>query len=369
MSNKVKSYDVIVIGLGAMGSSASYHFAKRGLKVLGLEQFDMAHALGSSHGETRLIRKAYFEHPSYVPLLYRSYELWAELEKISGKKLFHQTGLTIFGSKDSKVLQGIRKSSEMYSIPTEENNFQECKKLFPQFEIPEGFSGISEPTGGYLEVEKCVETYCHEAQKLGAELKFHTKVNSWKNENQTFTVETSNGSFYAQYGVFAAGPWTKEHLALPLKVHHVPLYWFEEGAIKNNTSFAFDMPYGFMYGFPAIHGHTKVTIHLPGDEVRNMNEVNRSASSKMTELVVGFVRDHLKCAKATPIKSAVCLYTMSPDTHFIVDHVKDNANLALAAGFSGHGFKFASVIGEAILKLLLKDKTGCDIDFLRQNRF
>ncbi len=366
----MKSYDVIVIGLGAMGSSTSYYFAKRGLSVLGLEQFQMAHAEGSSHGKTRLIRKAYFEHPSYVPLLNRSYELWDALEKVSGKKLFHQTGLTIFGSKESEILNGVRKSSQLYSIPTEELGYLDCKEKFPQFEVPKDFLGISEPSAGYLEIENCIETYCKEALKLGADLKFETKVKAWKNTNKQFTVETSSGSFSAKYGVFTAGPWTNELISdLPLKVHHVPQYWFESSGVKNSTSFAFDMPYGFMYGFPDIKGLTKVAAHIPGDQVLDLTKVNRTPSPKNTQLVTDFVTAHLKCAKNKPVESSVCLYTMTPDQNFIVDLVKDNDNLACAAGFSGHGFKFASVMGETMTQLLLKDKKGCDIAFLRQNRF
>lgn len=365
------SFDVIVLGLGAMGSSAAYHFAKRGLSVLGIEQFSLAHALGSSHGETRLIRKAYFEHPSYVPLLNRSYELWTELEEFSHEKLFHNSGLTIFGAKTSKILKGVRESSRLYGIPIQEHSVKECQTLFEGFVVPEGYEAISEPTAGYLEVEKCIQTYCRAAQGRGAQLVFETKALSWKNSSSGFEVETDQGHFTSRFGVFTAGPWTGDvlkSLALPLKVHRVPQFWFESQGKANRISFAYDMPYGFMYGFPEIVGLNKVAAHTPL-EISHPSTVNRNISSQDLSPTVDFVKAQLGFLKSEVKKASVCLYTMTPDQNFILDTLPDHPNCALAAGFSGHGFKFASVVGEILTQLLLKDRAGCDIDFLKLKRF
>ncbi len=365
-------YDVIVVGLGAMGSAAAYHLTKRGLSVLGVEQYSMAHALGSSHGETRLIRKAYFENSAYVPLLECSYELWNELEKETETSLLHQTGLAIFGAPSSPVLKGSLASSRLFKIPVTEHSHAESVQLFPQFEIPKDFISLVEPSGGYLEVENCVRAFCEASKNRGAELLFETRVKQWKSRGTRFEIETDIGHFSSRYGVFTAGAWTGDvlkSLSLPLKVHRVPQFWFESKATQKEVCFAFDMPYGFMYGFPKINGLQKVAAHIPGEIVFDPATVDRKISENDISLTRQFVGDQLKKFQVDPVKSSVCMYTMTPDSHFILDVLPEKPNCVLAAGFSGHGFKFASSLGEVLTRLLLKDPLGYDINFLRLNRF
>jgi len=369
-------YDCILIGLGAMGSSAAYQLAKKGKKVLGLEQFACAHNRGSSHGETRLIRKAYFEHPDYVPLLQRSYELWNELEKSSGKKLLHQTGLVIFGDpKNSEVIRGVKLSSQKYGIPIEEWDATQISSRFPQASVPDSFIGLYESTGGYLEVENCVQTFCEEAQKLGADLRFHQKVISWKKSPNGFEVSTPQQTFQASHLVLTAGPWMGEFLTnyqSYFKVHRAPLFWFQSGGYfkKENgvPCFAFDTPEGFFYGFTEKDHQVKLALHRALGEVKNPEKEPRELSSEEFQPVREFIATTFKNLDPNPTQSALCFYTQSPDSHFILDKIPNHPDAFFAGGFSGHGFKFSSLVGEVLADWVCQGKTYNPVDFLKMQR-
>lgn len=370
-------FDCIVLGLGAMGSSASYQLAKRKKKVLGLEQFSCAHDRGSSHGETRLIRKAYFEHPDYVPLLERSYELWKELENRSGKRLLHETGLVILGeSNQSQVLAGVKQSSQKYGIPVQLWDSQMIHQLFPQAHVPQNYQGIFEKTGGYLEVENCVRAHCEEAAKLGADLRFKEKILGWKKVGSHFEVTTSKANYIAEKILLTAGPWTAgflKGLEKKFKVHRAPLFWFESnGSFKKEKGvpcFAFDTPEGFFYGFTEKEGMIKLALHLPLQEVPSMDGVERDLTPEDEKPVVDFVKCYLKGINPKPMKKALCFYTMSPDSHFILDRIPQNSGGYFGGGFSGHGFKFSSLIGEVLADWVCEDKTSHPVEFLSMKRF
>jgi len=373
---KRPSFDCIVLGLGAMGSSTAYQLASRGKKVLGLEQFTCAHDRGSSHGETRLIRKAYFEHPDYVPLLERSYELWKELEGRSKKRLLQETGLVIFGEeKKSQILQGVRLSSKQYGIPIEEWDFNEIQKRFPQAKVSSDFIGLYERSGGYLEVENCIKAFCDQAVQLGAELHFEEAVSSWKKTESGFEVTTSKGKYISEQLVITMGAWTGHWLkeAAPhLKVHRVPLFWFEsQGMFKKEEGvpcFAFDVPEGFFYGFTESGGEVKVTIHQPLGVVEDPSQEERKVRQEEMTPVTRFVSQYLNNLNPEPTRSALCFYTLSPDTHFILDAIPDCAGGYWAGGFSGHGFKFASLIGEVLADWVIEQKTKSPVQFLKMGR-
>ncbi|MFM8312921.1 MAG: N-methyl-L-tryptophan oxidase [Deltaproteobacteria bacterium] len=373
---KKTAFDCIILGLGAMGSSTAYQLALRGKKVLGLEQFHCAHDRGSSHGETRLIRKAYFEHPDYVPLLERSYQLWKSLESRSQKKLLHETGLVIFGDeKKSEVLQGVRFSSRKYGIPLEEWTSEEIKQKFPQAELESHWVGLFEPTGGYLEVEKCVRTFCEEASKLGAELRFEEPVKSWRKTDYGFEVVTSRGTFVSQKLVMTLGSWTgnliKESRPF-LKVHRAPLFWFEsEGLFKKEKGvpcFAFDLPEGFFYGFTESSGAVKIALHRALGEVMDPSKESRDVKPEEAKPVIDFVSRYLRGLKHQPNRSALCYYTLSPDTHFILDEIPNCPGGFWAGGFSGHGFKFSSLVGEVLADWVIQQKTENPVQFLEMKR-
>lgn len=370
-------HDVIVLGLGGMGSSSVFHLAQKSVSVLGIEQFEIAHAKGSSHGESRLIRKAYFEHPNYVPLLERSYLLWGELSKASGKKLLHQTGLVIYGpEKGGKVLPGVRSAANLHGLKIEEYSAGECEKRFPKLKVPEGFVGIYEPTGGYLELENSISAYCELAKKNGASLHFNEKVTAWKKEKNTIRVTTDKNEYLTKKLVITAGPWSQEILGdigVKLTVKRVPMFWFPTTSgfaeKEGMPSFAYDLPWGFIYGFPNIAGQgVKISPHLPGSTVTDPYKIDREVQKEELDPVTQCINKYLPGVDPTPTKSVVCMYTMSPDSHFIIDQHPSCEGVYLAAGFSGHGYKFASVIGEVMSDLSTTGKTDQPIDFLRIRR-
>lgn len=373
---KSSFFDCVIIGLGAMGSSTAYQLAKRNKKILGLEQFHCAHALGSSHGETRLIRKAYFEHPDYVPLLERSYQLWEELENRSNKRLLHKTGLAIFGEAEkSEVLKGVKASAEKYHIPVELWDAEVCKSKFSVFNIPGHYQGVFEPSGGYLEVENCVQTFCEEAQKLGAQLQFNEKVLSWRKTQDGFEIKTSNGFYFSDKLILTAGPWMGrilQPIAPFLNVHRAPLFWFaSQGKFqkeKGMPCFAFDTEDGFFYGFTEKEGYVKLALHRPLGLVENPETESREILEVESQPVKDFVEQHLKGISSLPEKSALCFYTLSPDSHFLIDKVPEMDGAYFAAGFSGHGFKFTSLVGEVLADWVTQERTKNPVEFLKLNR-
>lgn len=370
------SFDCIVLGLGAMGSSTAYHLSQKKKKVLGIERFSCAHALGSSHGETRLIRKAYFEHPDYVPLLERSYELWFELEKRSHQKLLHQTGLVIFGDPEtSEVLQGVQKSAEKYQIPMDQWRTSDFSKKFPMARVPSNFLGLFEPSGGYLEVENCVRIHCQEAAKLGAQLQFEEQILSWRRLKSGFEVQTHRGSYFGEKLVLTLGPWTADlipQLQGDLKVHRAPLFWFESNGLfekdKGVPCFAFDLPEGFFYGFTEREGRFKVALHKPLGLVSRPETESREVLVEEMKPVQRFIAQIFPKVSSLPQKSALCFYTLSPDSHFILDEHAHEPGVYFGAGFSGHGFKFSSLIGEVLADWVVDGKTRNPVDFLKWNR-
>ncbi len=367
----MKRPDVIVLGLGAMGSAALWQLAKRGLKVLGLEQYEIGHLRGSSHGESRLIRKAYWEHPSYVPLLERSYELWRELERDTGKSLLHLRGLVIYGPQSGgTILPGVRVSVEKHGLSVQALGEQEAKAAYPGYAPPPGYIGILEPGAGYLDVEDCVKAQAEAALAAGAEIQAQCEVLSVDEKPGGVLVKTRKGTFEADQLVIAAGAWNPRWLprvAPKLKVHRVSLFWFRPGKETAPGSalpcFGFDLPEGFFYGLPALGPRgLKVGLHLPGEVVADPKAVDRSTRPEDVLPVRRFVEQCLPGVDPHPIEHAVCMYTMTPDEHFVVDR---EGRVSYAAGFSGHGFKFATVMGEVLAELATTGKSRHPVDFLR----
>ncbi len=367
----MKTYDAIVVGMGAMGGAAAWQLAQRGQKVLGLEQFEIGHARGSSHGESRLIRQAYFEHPAYVPLLKRSYELWRDLEKHSGKALMHLNGLMIYGPPDGgRILPGVRTSSQQFGIKIQEFDAKEAATAYPDYTPPPGYLGILEPNAGFLLVEECVKAQAEAARRAGAEIRERIQVLAVREEADGVVVETNAGPCRAKKLVITAGAWSAGFLprAAPhLKVHRVSLFWFEaKGGLRaggNQPCFGFDLPEGFFYGLPEVRRRgVKVGLHVPGDVVKDPLQVDRSTRDSDVLPLKRFVAACLTGLDPAPIEHVVCLYTMTPDEHFIVDR---QGRITYAAGFSGHGFKFSPVIGEVLADLATAGETRQPVDFLR----
>lgn len=386
-------FDVIVLGLGGMGSAAASHLARRGARVLGLEQHALGHDRGASHGESRLIRRAYFESPRYVPLLERAYELWDELAARTGMALLHRTGLALCAERASGEGGGeggrsaggpfgrALATARAAGIPVEELSAAEAVARWPALNLPLHFSCLYEPGAGFLEVERCVLAHAEDARRHGAVLRQEEAVRSWRSDGTTVWVETDKGSYQARQLVIAAGPWSSlllEELALPLRVHRVVQLWFaadDAMAMESGMPcFAFDVGGRFFYGFPRLPRGgapaAKICEHAPGTliDVQHLAEVDRQLHPEDVSAVADTIRAYLPAVDAQPVHHKVCLYTMTPDEDFVVDRHPHHANVQLAAGFSGHGFKFSSVIGEILADLALQGQTRHPIDFLKLGR-
>lgn len=374
----MKHYDVIVLGLGGMGSAALCELARRGMKTIGIEQFDIGHDRGSSHGATRIIRKSYFEHSDYVPLLQRAYDLWGRLEKESGRHLFERTGLLIAGSPAGEVVQGIRRSAALHDLSVEDVDGNAFSRRFPGFVLPADMEATFEPDAGLLHVERCVNCHCEQAQRLGASVLLGQPVRRWSVQQESVIVETAHESFEAGCLIVCAGPWSARlltDLGLVLEIRRKVVFWHHTSEAMYSTAggcpvFAYDTPQGFFYGFPVIDdAGLKAALHTGGDVVADPDSVGRDVSADDRAPVEGFLAAYLTSVTPRAHLSAVCMYTMTPDEHFVIDVHPNFPQVAFACGFSGHGFKFAPVVASSLADLVTTGETAEPISFLSLSRF
>jgi len=367
-------FDAIVVGVGGIGSATLAHLARRGLHVLGLEQFQVGHDQGSSHGQTRVIRQAYFEHPDYVPLLKRAYALWDALDETAQQSLFVRSGLVQFGVPSGQVIRGVEESARIHGLSVERLSSRELQELAPMLCLPESMVAVYEQGAGYLAVEDCVRAHTRVAVQAGATLLQGETVQSWKADGSGFVVTTQSDCYSADRLVVTAGAWSDRllrDLGVELRVRRKPLLWF--GAEENwerSPAFLYELPEGVFYGFPDCGGRgVKIAEHTSGFEA-DPNALNRDLLDADREPVEAFSRRYLRGINAIQCRShTVCMYTMTPDEHFCVGAHPANANLVFAAGMSGHGFKFASVLGEVLSELAIDGESQHDISFLSPSRF
>jgi sarcosine oxidase len=374
-----KVFDVIVIGLGAMGASACYHLAARGHRVLGLEQHHLAHDRGSSHGETRLIRKSYFENPDYVPLLCRAFDLWDALQAECGETLFERNGLVTFGRPgQSRVYEGTLASGRLHEIPLERLKRDEALRRWPIYRPPEGFAALYEPGAGFLYAEKSVLAHAGQARRYGAILRENEPVLDFHVENGRAHVRTTQARYSAARLIVAGGGWSARLLSalgLPLKLRKMTLGWFsaakQHAAEIGTPGFVFDLDEDFYYGFPQIDGESvKTAGHRRFETLEEPEDKDaQPPAPERMEALRGFVRDCLPYATDKPLRFSNCIYTMTPDEDFVIDRHPGAPELVFAAGFSGHGFKFASVVGEILADLAIDGATRHPIGFLSASRF
>lgn len=364
--------DVIVIGVGAMGSSALYHLAQSGAKVIGLERFQTGHDKGSSHGESRIIRKAYFEHPNYVPLLHRAYELWDELNTQLHQPVLHRTGLIIYGACESAIIQGIDQAAQGHNLGIEKIDSASGRGRFPQFKIPQEMTGRYEVDAGYLEVENIIKAYTELAEANGAAVIEDCQLIDWKISDGKVQMETTQGSFRATKMVITGGAWNTGLFKLPklpFQVHRASQFWFESDSSytvqERFPCFGFHLPEGFYYGIPNLGNGIKIAQHAPGRMQANPDQLLREPLIEEVEAIQQALKSVLPELSSTPIKHSICMYTMTPDQHFLIDQHPETEHVIIAGGFSGHGFKFSSVIGEILCELSLNGQTQHSIDFLR----
>lgn len=381
-----KNFDVIVLGVGSMGSATCYYLAKQGHRVLGLEQFDIPHELGSHAGQSRIIRKAYFEHPDYVPLLEAAYNNWRDLENETGTQLYFKTGLLYFGKPDSQLIKGLKLSAEKYKVPVYHLSSNEMASQFSQFQIPDDYERMIEPDAGFVTPERAILTYTGRACQLGASVHVNEKTIAWKKVGRSITVKTDRDTYYCSKLVITAGAWAGKiipTLSKQLSVTRQTLAWmqprntskFESGNFPCWTIADQEKP-GIYYGFPMLSASTfggpiglKLGHHTPGLP-SDADAVDRIPAKADEDNLISMLNKFIPEGYASIRSIKTCLYTYTPDENFILDFVPGfEKEVVMAAGFSGHGFKFASAVGEVMADLATKGSTEHPIGFLNAARF
>jgi sarcosine oxidase len=360
-----------------MGSATLFHLARRGLRVLGLERFDLVHEYGSSHGLTRIIRLAYWEHPTYVTLLRRAYELWRELEGLAGERLLYITGSIDAGPEGGAIFDGALHSSQLHGLPHEVMDGDELHQRYPGYRLPKAIRCLYQPEGGFLLPERCDVAHVEQALALGAEVRCREPVEAWEVTGGRVSVRTARGRYESGRLVICAGPWASK-LVPELRGLAVPerqvLAWLQPARPEYFRLAAFpvfnlEVEEGRYYGFPSflIPGFKFGKYHHRGEQV-DADSVNREPQPEDEALLRSFARRYFPDGDGPTIMLKACLFTNSPDRHFILDRHPAHPEVAIAAGFSGHGYKFCSVVGE-VMADLVQGRTRQDIDFFGMKRF
>jgi sarcosine oxidase len=378
MNSYSKHYNTIVIGVGGMGSATVFELAKRGQRVLGLEKFDVPHDLGSSHGYTRIIRLAYYEHPSYVMLLKRAYELWDDIERRSGEKLLHKIGSIDAGPADSWVFKGSFQSVVEHGIPHEVLTGKELSQRYPGYQLPHDHMVLLQKDGGFLVPERCTVAFANAAIEMGAEIHGREDVLGWEPVGDGVRVHTSRATYEADSLVISAGAWNDNMLPF-LNGIAVPerqvLAWFqpERPELFQPERFpVFNLltKEGRYYGFP-VHGVPgfKVGIYHHFEEQGDPHSFNWEPTPADEEALREFSSRYFPQGTGPTMTLKTCMFTNTPDKHFVIDLHPDYPQVSFAAGFSGHGYKFASVIGEVMADLAERQQTRHDISLFNAARF
>jgi sarcosine oxidase len=373
------AYDVAIIGLGIIGSAALLRATQRGLRAIGIEALEPGHDCGSSHGETRVFRLAYFEHPSYVPLLREAHTLWRAIEAAAGRSLLTTTGVVEIGPASGELVSGTLASARLHGLRHELLDADRLTRRFPAFLVPPSYVGVFQPDGGYLAAEAAVDAQIALARAGGARVQSAARVTAIEAGPNGVVIQTQAGAdIEARTAVVAAGPWTTSllpELSPFLRVTRQVLGWLSPpspGAFSPECFpvFLFESPLGIHYGFP-VHSSQglKLARHHHLDETTNADAVDRVVSSRDKEAILAF-RDRFLPAAAGPLThTTTCLYTMTPDGHFIIDRLPDRPQVIVASACSGHGFKFAPVIGDILTDLAVSGTTARDISRFGLSRF
>ena len=373
-------HDVIVVGLGAMGSATLYHLARRGLKVLGVEQFAPLHNRGSSHGDSRIIRETYFEHPLYVPLVQRAHELWRDLEAVSGKSLLTVNGGLMIGPPDGTVVMGTLRSAREHGLPHEILSAADVKKRYPPFELDSDLVAVLDPRAGYLDPEECTRAHLDLAAAAGAETRFNERVVSWSATDHSIRVVTSKASYESERLLLSVGSWTRSlvgDLHLPLEIERQTVFWFDAPAPASDYQatrfpiYAYEFKPGVIcYGFPELPTGVKASVMHDGEIVGAPEGVSRVVTDPETNALRAALAPILAdLSRARVRDSTTCIFTNTPDHDFVIDFHPDHADVLISSPCSGHGFKFASAIGELQADLLTKGNSRFDLAPFRLDRW
>lgn len=380
------SYDVIVAGVGSMGAAACYHLSKRGQRVLGIEQFAIPHEKGAHAGQSRIIRRAYFEHPDYVPLLQLAYDNWRQLEQACGEQLYFPVGLLYSGKPNHPIISGVQQSAALYHIPLTGLHKKDVAERYPVFSIPDDHAVLWEPEAGFVRPERTIRLLADQAISQGAVIQTGEKMTGWKQDGPRLRVRTDKGEYDCKRLVITAGPWS-EYL-LPrikslLRVTRQLVAWVKPEQPERFSPGNFpcwmiadEEKQGCFYGFPFLEadafgppGGLKLAHHFPG-AVFDTNEPKREPQAGEWEDVSYALGRYFPGIAMERLAAKVCLYTNTPDEHFIIDHVPDTrGQVIMACGFSGHGFKFVPAVGEILADLAITGSSKLSLNFLSVSRF
>jgi sarcosine oxidase len=374
-----EDYEVIVIGVGGMGSATAYHLASKGIDTLGLEKYDIPHAMGSSHGVTRIIRKAQYEHPAYVPLVQRSYDLWRELESETGRDLLHITGGIDAGPPESPVFTESKRSSELHEIDHEILTGDEVNERFPGYDIPSDHRAVYQPDSGFLVPEQSIIAYVEAAQAMGADIRAREPVAEFEVQaDDRVRVTTSKGTYEADKLVLTAGAWARQFLP-DFEDQVVPvrqvLAWLQPSDPELFDASNFPV---FVHGTKDNHYYGFPQHDVPGfkfgkfnhmEEIVDPDEMDREPRPDDEELLRSYARQNFPKGSGPTMQLSTCMFTNTPDEHFILDTLPEHPQITVGAGFSGHGFKFASAIGEILADLATTGDTSHEIDLFSIDRF
>lgn len=360
-----------------MGSAVAYHLARRGLSVVAIERYSPGHDKGSSHGLSRIIRLAYFEHPSYVPLLRRAFTLWRELESESGERLLHVTGAIDAGFPGSRVFEGSRESCALHALPHEILTATQLGQRFPGYHLPTGCMAVFQPDGGFLEPEKCITAYATLAAARGARIIPGREARAWTRKHGRVVVQLDDEEIHARQIVLCGGAWMPRlvpALAPVLRPERQVVAWFGVTEPDSFTPdrfpvFVLTTPDGTFYGFPefGVPGF-KIGKYHHRAELVDPDQVNRAVDSTDLAVLRECVQSVFPGANGTVVRSSTCIFTNTPDEHFIIDRLPDAPEALVISACSGHGFKFCSVVGEIAADLVSRGATNHDVSLFRLNR-
>jgi len=374
-----RPYNAIVLGLGAMGSATLCQLALRGWRVLGLDRFPAGHSLGSSHGDSRIIRETYFENPLYVPLVQRAHELWRELEERSGARLMTINGGIMIGPRDGVVVSGSLKSAAEHGLPHELLTPEATRERFPAFRLADDLVAVWDPRAGFLDPEASNSAHIDVAREAGAEAHFDEPVLAWAADGTGVRVKTARGDYFADHLVVAGGAWNAEllrDLELPLTVERQSVFWLEPDVLETYDAARFPIyayeykPGSICYGFPRLPRGVKASVMHGGEISQDPDRVRRTVEEAEVEPLRDALRPVLPGLVTAAVReSGVCIFTNTPDHDFIVDFHPEHPQVLVSSACSGHGFKFAAALGEAQADLLMTGRARYDLSPFRIDRW
>jgi sarcosine oxidase len=372
------THDVIVVGLGAMGSAALYHLARRNIRAIGLERFEPGHERGSSHGRTRIIRHGYFEHPSYVPLVRRAAAMWRELETASGQPLMTVTGIAEIGRPDSTLVTGTLAAAQQHRLTHEVVTAHELMRRYPAFRLPQDYVAVIQPDAGFVDAEAGIRAHLRLAASAGADTRTGEQVLSVEQIGERVRVTTGRKVYEAGHAIVTAGPWTGSlvpELGATLEVTRQVLLWVRPKQPELFRTgwfpvFMIESAHGIHYGFPLQDdGMLKIAKHHHAGEVVDPEHCDRAVSAADETTITGPLFQMLPPASGPVADAKTCLYTMAPDGDFLIDRLPRRERIIVASPCSGHGFKFAPAIGQALADLAATGRTAVDLRRFRLSRF